>query len=50
MTANIENKAYNKKSPAAPKAGRIIGITLYLSYINLFYLRFSVSMDVFIKP
>ena len=23
MTANIENKAYNKKSPAAPKAGTL---------------------------
>ena len=37
MTANIENKAYNKKSPAAPKAGRIIGITLcyILSLIHI---------------
>ena len=39
MTANIENKAYNKKSPAAPKAGRIIGITL--CYIFLILICFT---------
>ena len=39
MTANIENKAYYKKSPAAPKAGRIIGITL--CYIFLILICFT---------
>ena len=39
MTANIENKAYNKKSPAEPKAGRIIGITL--CYIFLILICFT---------
>lgn len=39
MTANIENKAYNKKSPVAEKAGRIIGIIL--CYIFLITICFT---------